>query len=92
MNSVSLEDKLALNKYDIDEKVHIKVNEHICRTCGNRVCLHICPAECFKLIEGKVTYFYEGWLECGSCRLVCSKGAIDWTYPRGGFGIAYQYG
>ncbi len=92
MNSMSLEDKLALNKYDIDEELHISVNEDICRTCRNRVCLHICPAECFKLLGEKITYSYEGCLECGSCRLACSKGAINWTYPRGGFGIAYQYG
>lgn len=92
MTSMSLEDKLALNKYDIAEEVHSKVNEDICRTCTNRACLYVCPAECFKLVGGKVVHFYEGCLECGSCRLVCRKEAIDWTYPRGGFGIAYQYG
>jgi ferredoxin like protein len=31
-------------------------------------------------------------LECGSCRIICPQGAIRWVYPRGGFGICYQYG
>jgi ferredoxin like protein len=39
-----------------------------------------------------VTFSYEGCLECGSCRISCPQGAIHWVYPRGGFGICYQYG
>lgn len=42
--------------------------------------------------EGHVTFFYEGCLECGSCRFSCDKDAIQWVNPRGGFGICYQYG
>ncbi|MCX5998444.1 MAG: hypothetical protein NTU41_02335 [Chloroflexi bacterium] len=50
------------------------------------------PAECFKLREGKVGFAYEGCLECGSCRIVCDKSAIEWSYPRGGFGISFEFG
>ena len=92
MNLVNIEDKLAVNKYDIDNDVHIKVNEDICAKCENHHCLHVCPADCFKLMDGKITFNYRGCLECGSCRIACDKGAIDWTVPRGGFGICYAYG
>mgnify|MGYP001133556950 FL=1 len=92
MNHVSAEDKLSVNKYDIDKDVHIKVDESICRTCDTHYCVYTCPADCYKLAGGHVTFSYEGCLECGSCRVVCDKGAIDWTLPRPGFGICYEYG
>ena len=39
MNFVSAEDKLAVNKYDIDRDVHIKIHEDICQTCEAHYCL-----------------------------------------------------
>jgi len=90
---VKVEDKLALNKFDIDREVHIRVDEAKCRSCDLKPCLYACPAECYVLrAEGHVTFSYEGCLECGSCRFSCDKGAIYWVNPRGGFGICYQYG
>ncbi len=92
-NTKNIEDKLAVNKYDIDRDVHIKIKENICQTCNIRSCLYACPAGCFKLNqEQHVTYSYEGCLECGSCKIVCDKKAIDWILPRPGFGICYEYG
>ncbi len=88
----NIENKLAVNKYDIDREVHIKVSEELCRQCSLRSCLYVCPAGCFKLSEGSLIFSYEGCLECGSCRISCDKGAIDWTLPRAGFGICYEYG
>ncbi len=92
MKTVSIEDKLAVNKYDIDKEVHIRIKEDICKSCHEHTCVYTCPADCFKLREGSLTFSYEGCLECGSCRIICEEGAIDWTLPRGGFGICYQYG
>ena len=92
MSLMSIEERLALNKYDVDSQAHIRLKEEICQGCEPRTCLHICPAECFKLREGKVTFAYEGCLECGSCHISCDKEAIEWAYPRGGFGVAYEYG
>jgi ferredoxin like protein len=37
-------------------------------------------------------YNYEGCLECGSCKFACPKGAVDFSYPRGGYGVYYKYG
>lgn len=92
MKTKSIEEKLAVNKYDIDREVHIRLREDICERCDRRLCLYVCPAECFKLLENHITFSYEGCLECGSCRIICEEGAIDWNLPRGGFGICYQYG
>jgi ferredoxin like protein len=88
----NIEDKLAVNKYDIDEEVHITINEEICSRCENRGCVYACPADCFKLTDERVTFSFEGCLECGSCRLICDEDAVSWTLPRAGFGICYQYG
>lgn len=92
MKTVSIEEKLAVNKYDIDKEVHIRIKEDICKSCHEYPCVYTCPADCFKLREGNLTFSYEGCLECGSCRIICEEGAIDWALPRGGFGICYQYG
>jgi len=92
MNQPSIEDKLAVNKYDIDQDVHITVNEDVCSQCEDRYCVYACPADCYKLRDNRVTFSYEGCLECGSCHIVCDKGAVVWTLPRGGFGICFEYG
>jgi len=92
MKSLSIEEKLAVNKFDIDRDVHIRIREDICNTCDRRYCLYTCPADCFKLTEGHITFSYEGCLECGGCRIVCDKGAIEWNLPRAGFGVCFEYG
>ena len=90
--SLSVEDKLAVNKFDVDREVHIQVNEEVCQACEERYCLYVCPADCYKLVEGHVTFSYEGCLECGSCRIACRRGAIEWNLPRPGFGVCFEYG
>lgn len=92
MKQKSIEDKLAVNKYDLDEEVHIRIQEETCQECEPKPCVVVCPAGCFKLKDDHLTFSYEGCLECGSCRIICPEGAIDWALPRGGFGICYQYG
>ena len=88
----TIDDKLALNKYDTDSESHIKLNEEICRKCQQQVCLYICPASCYKLRDGKLSYDHRGCLECGGCHISCKEEAIEWSYPRGGLGISFQYG
>jgi ferredoxin like protein len=93
MSAMKIEDKLAVNKFDIDKEFHIQLKEEACQDCDVHSCLYACPADCFKLTEDeRITFAYEGCLECGSCRLICDKDAIEWTLPRAGFGICYQYG
>lgn len=92
MKHKSIEDKLAVNKYDLDEEVHVRIQEETCQRCEQKSCVYVCPADCFKLKDDRLSFAYEGCLECGSCRIICPEDAIDWALPRGGFGICYQYG
>jgi ferredoxin like protein len=92
LNPKTIEDKLAVNKFDVDNDVHIRIKDDVCRSCKEFVCLYACPAGCFKSMEDHITFSFEGCLECGSCRIVCDLEAIEWTLPRAGFGICYQYG
>lgn len=90
--SPKIEDKLAVNKYDIDTEVHISIREDICKNCKEHYCLYCCPASCFKLADEHLSFSYEGCLECGSCQIICDTGAVNWNLPRPGYGICYQYG
>jgi ferredoxin like protein len=92
MSNDQIEDKLAVNKFDVDDDVHIRLHEEKCKECEDHVCLYICPAECFEWVEDHISFSHKGCLECGSCRIVCDTEAFEWALPRGGFGICYQYG
>ena len=85
--------KLGLDTIKADSQKHIKVNPEICKGCTRRHCLVVCPAQVYKLNkEGEIELDLDGCLECGTCKIACVKGAIDWSYPRGGFGVQYRYG
>jgi ferredoxin like protein len=89
---VSITDRLALNIFNIDKDPHIKIKKDCGRKCDTRPCIIVCPADCFKEVEGEVVFSYEGCLECGTCRIVCGEDALSWSYPRSGFGIQYRLG
>jgi ferredoxin like protein len=89
---MAIEDKLTTTRFNVDKEPHIKVNAEICETCPEKVCLYVCPAQNYVLSENKVVFSWQGCLECGACRLACNRGAIDWSYPRGGFGVCLRYG
>jgi ferredoxin like protein len=57
-------------------------------------CINCCPANCYVPADDRrVIFSYEGCVECGTCRIVCHEFRnIEWTYPRGGFGIQYRFG
>lgn len=89
---ISITDRLALDIFNIDKEPHIKVKKDCKRNCSKRPCVIVCPADCFKEVEGDVVFSYEGCLECGTCRIVCGEEALDWDYPRSGFGVQYRRG
>ncbi len=88
---MNIDDKLALNLFHVDKDPHIRVDQEICRNCPHRLCTHVCPVENYKLENDTVVFSWEGCLECGTCRIVCDRGAIVWDYPRGGYGISYRF-
>ena len=52
-----------------------------------------CPAECYKYIDGKLSFSHLGCLECGTCR-VLSHGKIvkSWKHPIGEVGVTFRQG
>lgn len=86
---------LALDHFNIDEdEPHIVLDRVVCATCEDKPCLYICPAVLYKLEKnGEISFDCAGCLECGTCRVMCTKkGIVKWTYPRGTFGISYRQG
>lgn len=93
---LSLEDKLYRTKFEADpDHPHVRLEEAICRKCGERVCLIVCPAGVYKANPNDpelVAASHENCLECGTCRMSCPHDAIDWRFPDGGMGVKYRYG
>ncbi len=94
MNPMSVEERLALNKFELDEgHPHILVNHEICREkCTLQPCLFVCPAKLYSEQNGEIIVEWAGCLECGTCQVACDYEALTWHYPRGTFGINYRYG
>ena len=89
---MAIEDKLYQIRFIVDTIPHIKVDTRVCETCLKKPCLYACPVQNYKLEEGKLSFAWQGCVECGACRVVCRWGAVDWSYPRGGFGVCFRYG
>lgn len=90
---LSIEERLGTNKFTVDEGMpHITLDKDICAICEDKACVKACPAGLY-VPEGKAVRFdYAGCLECGTCRVVCTKKGLKWDYPRGTFGIEHRYG
>jgi len=87
-----VDDLFDLVSYKIHSEPHIKVDRNICRQCEHRACTFVCPAHCYLWNEEKerLDFGYELCLECGTCLLICDRGALEWSYPKGGFGVRYR--
>ena len=94
MKRLGIERLLSFDKFVVDdEEKHIVLNREVCAQCPTRTCISACPAGLYTLKDGEISFDCAGCLECGTCRVVCPRpGAIEWNYPRGGFGIVYRYG
>jgi len=93
MAKVNIKDKLAPNTYKLAKESHLQVNQELCRKCESRCCLSVCPAGVYTINEqGEIRVEFEACLECGTCLIACEHNAIQWSYPKGGFGVQYKYG
>jgi len=90
----SFEDRMNTVDFRLSPRPHITVNTELCRSCTAQVCVHSCPADLFVPTgEGSILFNYEQCFECGTCYQVCdTDGAITWTYPDGGHGVAFRTG
>ncbi len=94
MAKMSIDDKLGLDKFDTDEEnAHIQIDENYANEEDIRRLVMACPAQLYKYEDGKLSFNYEGCLECGTCR-VLSKGKVikSWDHPVGGAGVVYKQG
>ena len=93
--AMNIESKLGLDAFKLDEASHIRINQEICRQdCQEKYCLFVCPAHLYSVSKesGDICVEFEGCLECGTCRIACRYGALEWDYPRGGFGVQFRFG
>lgn len=93
--AVRVEDKLFHNRYLVDTgRAHIKVRPHTVPSPALLAMLKVCPARCYELnAQGQVEITPDGCVECGTCRIICEPGGdIEWSYPRGGYGVLFKFG
>ncbi len=88
----TLEERMRTVRFRVDDRPHILVNAGICKDCSVRACVYVCPANLFvPLDDGGILFNYEECFECGTCYIACDKeGAIQWSYPRGGYGVTFR--
>ncbi len=89
---MNIDNLTQMTQFIVDDKPHIVINKEICKNCDSRACVKACPAKCYTFDETTklLSVVYENCLECGTCQVICEKKALDWTYPRGGFGVNYR--
>lgn len=96
---VSIEDRLAKDKFDSDDETpHIIVDKTACSTCSHKACTYCCPAVRYHLDDnGGLQFDHVGCLECGCCRMVCERlrdenPGYSWSYPAHGKGVIFRCG
>lgn len=92
--TVNVDEKLAVNKYYVDENnAHIVLKEGISELDFRKLVV-ACPAALYKLSDnGEKTFDYAGCLECGTCRILCGASGLEkWEYPQGTLGVEYRWG
>lgn len=91
--TMSVEERLALDKYELDEESHIKVDQAVCGTCTTRYCLTACPAKVYTEDEADrhIVVNHAGCLECGTCIAACIPGGLTWRMPASSMGVMYRY-
>ena len=89
-----LEDKLYTVKYNPDTVSHLNPDNEICKTFSNNPCTYICPANVYEWDKNneKMIVNFENCLECGACRIACTKGCLKWEYPKGTKGVIFKQG
>lgn len=90
----SVADRLAKNKYDLDETSHIELDQARAKATGtDKLLIRVCPAHVYsEAPDGSVLVQFAACLECGTCLAVAAPGTLRWHYPNGGFGVAFREG
>src|SRR5438445_6774788 len=92
---LTVDERVGLDRFEFDEEPFITVDTDVCRTCEAKPCLYVCPSKVYHLEKGALVYNTEGCIELGACAVVCKhigKGSIQWSYPRGSYGVEFRFG
>lgn len=93
--SMTLDEKLAVNKFFIDEgNAHIEIDSAYPDAREIQKLINACPAGLYRLNEDGTLFFdCAGCLECGTCRILCADTVIKkWEFPAGAMGVEYRCG
>ncbi len=91
MVKLTLEERMRSVHFKVDDEPHVRVRVEICRECTVRPCIYACPANLFTpLDDGSMMHNHVECFECGTCYIVCDRAAIEWAYPRGGYGVTFR--
>jgi electron-transferring-flavoprotein dehydrogenase len=79
--------------HDEDQPCHLKIkNREACADCIGRFgapCQLFCPAEVYRLEEGRIHVDFSNCLHCKTCQIKDPYQNIEWTFPQGGEGPRY---
>lgn len=95
MTKVNVEEKLGVNKFNVDEEnPHIVLKKENIDMKEFKKLMIACPAGLYTLNDdGSVRFDYAGCVECGTCRVLCGKTILEkWEFPQGTFGIEFRQG
>jgi ferredoxin like protein len=95
MKPLSVPERLTKNRFLLDEEQsHIEVNQEIAKATGTgKALVACCPAHVYsEEPDGTISVEYAACLECGTCLAIAAPGALEWHYPRGGFGVQFREG
>jgi len=77
-------------RLDVAGDPPILVNQRVCDLCGG--CVAVCPPDCIKLDERKLTIRGSDCIKCGFCIPVCPVEALSWNESPSSNGEDYQNG
>ena len=88
-----LKAKLGLNVFKPLPAPHIRIRQGMERDPRLKAAVRACPAGLYaEGADGVFTLTLDGCLECGTCRIACGTGVLEWGYPEGGAGVQFRFG
>lgn len=79
--------------HDEDQPCHLKIKDPSkCVECIKKFgapCTRFCPAEVYRLEDGKIHVDFSNCLHCKTCQIKDPYQNIEWTFPQGGDGPRY---
>ena len=79
--------------HEEDQPCHLKIRDLAkCEECRSRFgapCTRFCPAEVYRMEDGRLEIDFSNCLHCKTCRIKCPMENVDWTFPQGGDGPRY---